>query len=65
MPDVQLTLLVGTHAQAAALGRAKMTERVREFRDQLPAISRCPIHPGGAIIGRCRIRSSRRRYYPR
>jgi uracil-DNA glycosylase len=44
LPDVQLTLLVGAHAQDAALGRAKMTERVRAFRDQLPATFPLP-HP--------------------
>lgn len=44
LPDVQLTLLVGTYAQDAALGRAKMTERVRAFRDRLPAIFPLP-HP--------------------
>lgn len=44
MPDLRLTLLVGTHAQIDALGRGKMTERVMTFRDHLPAIFPLP-HP--------------------
>jgi uracil-DNA glycosylase len=44
IPDVRLTLLVGTHAQTAALGRANMSERVRAFRDHAPAIFPLP-HP--------------------
>jgi uracil-DNA glycosylase len=44
MPDLQLTLLVGAHAQTDALGRGKMTERVMGFRDHLPTIFPLP-HP--------------------
>lgn len=44
MPDLRLTLLVGTHAQTDALGRGKMTERVMAFRDHLPTIFALP-HP--------------------
>ncbi len=36
MPDIRLTLLVGTYAQHAALGPGRMTDRVRAFRDYLP-----------------------------
>jgi len=44
MPELRLTLLVGTHAQADALGPGKMTERVMRFRDYLPAVFPLP-HP--------------------
>ena len=44
MPGLRLTLQVGAHAQIDALGRGKMTERVRGFRDHLPAIFPLP-HP--------------------
>ncbi|MEG3148204.1 uracil-DNA glycosylase family protein [Sphingomonas sp. RT2P30] len=44
MPDLRLTLLVGTHAQAHALGRGKMTERVIGFRHHLPTFFPLP-HP--------------------
>ena len=44
MPDLRLSLLVGTHAQVHALGRGKMAERVMGFRDHLPAIFPLP-HP--------------------
>ena len=40
MPDVRLTLLVGTAAQAHYLGgrrKANLTETVRAFREYLPA----------------------------
>jgi uracil-DNA glycosylase len=43
-PELRLTLLVGTHAQAAALGPGKMTQRVMSFRDYLPAVFPLP-HP--------------------
>ena len=36
MPAIQLTLLVGAYAQAAALGPGAMGERVRRWRDYLP-----------------------------
>ncbi|MBB3174333.1 uracil-DNA glycosylase [Endobacter medicaginis] len=44
MPQVKLTLLVGSYAQAWALGRGQMTERVRRFRDYLPQVMPLP-HP--------------------
>ena len=44
MPQVRLTLLVGTYAQAEALGTGRMRDRVRAFRDVLP--DRFPLpHP--------------------
>jgi uracil-DNA glycosylase len=36
LPAIRLTLLVGSYAQTLALGRGKMTERVRDFRNFLP-----------------------------
>lgn len=42
MPDLRLTLLVGTHAQNDALGRGKMSERVMLFRDHLPTVFTLP-----------------------
>ena len=44
MPGLRLTLLVGAHAQADALGRGTMTGRVMGFRDHLPAVFPLP-HP--------------------
>jgi len=44
MPAIRLTLLVGTYAQAAALGKGTMTDRVRDFGAHLPAIFSLP-HP--------------------
>jgi uracil-DNA glycosylase len=45
MQEVRLTLLVGVYAQAAALGKGRMTDRVRAFGDYLPA-KRFPLpHP--------------------
>lgn len=44
MPDVRLTLLVGTYAQEHALGRGKMSERVRDFQTHLPRVLPLP-HP--------------------
>ena len=44
MPDLRLTLLVGSYAQTDAFGPGKMTERVIGFRDHLPAIFPLP-HP--------------------
>ena len=44
MPDLRLTLLLGTHAQTDVLGAGKMTERVMSFRDYLPTIFPLP-HP--------------------
>jgi uracil-DNA glycosylase len=44
MPDLRLTLLVGTYAQDHALGRGTMTERVAKFEDFNPHIFPLP-HP--------------------
>ena len=44
MPQLRLTLLVGTYAQDHVLGRGRMTERVRDFRNSLPGILPLP-HP--------------------
>lgn len=44
MPQVRLTLLIGTHAQDNALGPGRMTGRVRRFRDFLPRYFPLP-HP--------------------
>ena len=44
MPAIRLILLVGAYAQAAALGPAPMTERVRAWRDHLPGYFPLP-HP--------------------
>jgi uracil-DNA glycosylase len=44
MPGLRMTLLVGSHALAGALGPGAMTDRVRSFRDHLPAMFPLP-HP--------------------
>ena len=44
MPDLGLTLVVGTFAQTHTLGRGNMTERVIGFRNYLPTIFPLP-HP--------------------
>jgi uracil-DNA glycosylase len=44
MPDLRLTLLVGTHAQTDVLGRGKMTDRVMGFQQYLPTFFPLP-HP--------------------
>lgn len=44
MPDLRLTLLVGTHAQSNSLGSGKMTARVKGFGDYLPSVFPLP-HP--------------------
>lgn len=44
MPQIRLTLLIGTYAQDDALGPGRMTERVRRFRDFLPHYFPLP-HP--------------------
>lgn len=48
MPDLQLTLLVGTHAQTYALGRGKLTDRVMGFRDLPPRVFPLP-HPSWRV----------------
>lgn len=44
MPELRLTLLVGTYAQIDALGPGRMIDRVRNFRDYLPRFFPLP-HP--------------------
>lgn len=44
MPEISLTLLVGSHAQNLVLGPGRMTERVRGFRRYLPVYFPLP-HP--------------------
>ncbi|HWA81198.1 MAG TPA: uracil-DNA glycosylase family protein [Acetobacteraceae bacterium] len=44
MPALRLTLLIGAYAQAWALGRGTVTERVRDFRQYLPRAFPLP-HP--------------------
>ncbi|MEG3145198.1 uracil-DNA glycosylase family protein [Sphingomonas sp. RT2P30] len=44
VPDLRLTLLVGTHAQTDVLGPGKMTDRVMGFQQYLPTIFPLP-HP--------------------
>jgi uracil-DNA glycosylase len=44
MPNLRLTLLVGTYAQVDALGPGRTTDRVRNFRDYLPHAFPLP-HP--------------------
>jgi uracil-DNA glycosylase len=44
IPNIQLTLLVGSYAQADALGPGAMTDRVRDFRQYLPRYFPLP-HP--------------------
>lgn len=44
LPELRLTLLVGSYAQVDRLGRGAMTERVRRFRDHLPEVLPLP-HP--------------------
>lgn len=42
--NVRLTLLVGSYSQIHVLGRGRMTERVRHYRDYLPSYFPLP-HP--------------------
>ena len=44
MPQLRLTLLVGSYAQVGALGPGAMTDRVRAWRDHLPRYFPLP-HP--------------------
>ena len=44
LPNLRLTLLVGAHAQTAALGPGRMTARVMDYRAHLPAVFPLP-HP--------------------
>jgi uracil-DNA glycosylase len=49
MPQIRLTLLVGSYAQAHVLGRGSMTEQVRNFRALLPRYIVLP-HPSWRTI---------------
>ena len=44
MPEIRLTLLVGTYALTHVLGRGAMTEQVRAFRQHMPRYFPLP-HP--------------------
>jgi hypothetical protein len=44
LPALRLTILVGTYAQSDVLGPGSMTDRVRNFRNHLPAYFPLP-HP--------------------
>jgi uracil-DNA glycosylase len=50
MPQVRLTLLVGSYALRHRLGKGAMTDRVRAFRDLGPAIVPLP-HPSWRTTG--------------
>jgi uracil-DNA glycosylase len=50
MPQVRLTLLVGSYAQKHRLGKGAMTERVRRFRALGPAVVPLP-HPSWRTTG--------------
>jgi uracil-DNA glycosylase len=44
MPEIRLTLLVGSYAQNAVLGPGRVEDRVRDFRAHLPRCFPLP-HP--------------------
>ncbi len=50
LAGLRLTLLVGSYAQAFALGPGSMTQRVRDFRHYLPARFPLP-HPSWRTVG--------------
>jgi uracil-DNA glycosylase len=50
MPEVRLTLLVGSYALTHVLGKGPMTERVAAFRDYLPRYFPLP-HPSWRTTG--------------
>ena len=50
MPNIRLTLLIGTYAQAHYLGKARMTDRVRDFTRTLPRYFPLP-HPSWRTTG--------------
>jgi uracil-DNA glycosylase len=50
MPDVRLTLLVGNYALTDALGPGPVTDRVRQFRQFMPAFFPLP-HPSWRTTG--------------
>jgi uracil-DNA glycosylase len=49
MPEIRLTLLVGTYALAHVLGRGAMTDLVRDFRAHLPCHFPLP-HPSWRTV---------------
>jgi uracil-DNA glycosylase len=49
MPDIRLTLLVGSYAQNHRLGKGSMTDRVRDFRKLGPAVIALP-HPSWRTV---------------
>jgi uracil-DNA glycosylase len=50
MPQIRLTLLVGSYALRHRLGKGAMTEQVRRFRDLGPAVMPLP-HPSWRTTG--------------
>ena len=50
MPQIELTLLVGSHAQKWALGRRSLTETVRAWRELGPGVIPLP-HPSWRNTG--------------
>jgi uracil-DNA glycosylase len=50
MPNIRLTLLVGSYALSHVLGRGSMTEQVRDFRTHLPCYFPLP-HPSWRTTG--------------
>jgi uracil-DNA glycosylase len=50
MPDIRLTLLVGTYALSHVLGRGAMTEHVRNYRKHMPRCFPLP-HPSWRTTG--------------
>ena len=50
MPNIRLTLLVGSYALSHVLGRGSMTEQVRDFRTHLPRYFPLP-HPSWRTTG--------------
>ena len=50
MPEIALTLAIGGYAQARLLGPGTVDDRVRRFRDFLPAMLPLP-HPSWRTIG--------------
>ncbi len=50
MPEIRLTLLVGSYAQARVLGKGPLAARVEQYRSFLPRT--CPLpHPSWRTIG--------------
>lgn len=50
MPQIRLTLLVGSYAQSYVLGPGMLTERVRDFAAYLPDLFPLP-HPSWRVTG--------------